>query len=144
MFLVIKITIPNVIYIKCTKCTRRVFNKGAFFRITVFLFKYRKLLFGIIYQIDLWTLEFKPPPPSHGTIKFINFVFLFKKKLYSYQLWECLFFQHSGPRILGQIIVVWWTGFGSPQLRSCLRIKWCTGQASYNTNKLTSKNICIE
>ena len=59
-------------------------------------------------------------------------------------LWECLFLQHSGARILGQIIVVWWTGLGSPQLRSYLRTKWCTGQASYNTNKLTSKNICIE
>ena len=60
------------------------------------------------------------------------------------KMWECIFLQHNGPRILGQIIVVWWTGLGSPQLRSCLRTKWCTGQASYNTNKLTSKNICIE
>ena len=24
--------------------------------------------------------------------------------------------KHTGSRILGQILVVWWTGFGSPQL----------------------------
>ena len=46
---------------------------------------------------------------------------------------SAFFLQHSGPRILGQIVVVWWTRLGSPQLRSYLRTKWCTGQASYNT-----------
>ena len=54
------------------------------------------------------------------------------------------FLQHSGLGILGQIVMGLWTGLGSPQLRSCLRTKWCTGQASYNTNKLTNKDICIE
>ena len=54
------------------------------------------------------------------------------------------FLQHSGPKILGQVVMGRWTGLGSPQLRSCLTTKWCTGQASYNTNKLTSKNICIK
>ena len=30
------------------------------------------------------------------------------------KMWECLFLWHAGPRILGQMIVVWWTGLGSP------------------------------
>ena len=34
--------------------------------------------------------------------------------------------------------------FDSPQLKGCLRIKWYTGHASYNTYKLTNKDICIE
>ena len=62
-----------------------------------------------------------------------------------FTLWGCLFFlQHSGPRILSQIVMGRWTRLGSPQLRSCLRTKWCIGKASYNTNKLTNKDICIE
>ena len=36
-------------------------------------------------------------------------------------LWECLFLWHTGPRILGQIIVVWWIGLGSPQLKELFK-----------------------
>ena len=39
--------------------------------------------------------------------------------------------------------MVWWTGFGSLQLIGCLQIKWCTGQGSYNTYTLVSRNIYI-
>ena len=45
---------------------------------------------------------------------------------------------------MGQIIVVWWTGLGSPQLKGLFKNQVMHRYASYNTHKLTNENICIE
>ena len=67
---------------------------------------------------------------------------LYRGKIYL--VWECLFFVTLKPKDPGSNKRFGEPGLDSPQLTSCLRIKWWTGDASYNTSKMTSKDIRME